>query len=315
MRELKKLVCEECGKVFESKTKKRFDTKQCMERNYKKRKFGTRECKECGKEFAASNQGAKYCSIDCMRSSRAIYKECRECGKKLKSGGKRAFCSKECNTKAKKKEYPHIYSQVCAYCGKHVAPKNGHTNKYCSPECRIAAADYNQVRECAVCGKKYKTKNKTKCCSYACQSIATNNAIRQSGKREANIEKTCANCGKVFFVPYFQQWAECCGKSCSGAWYAKKNPDKVMAQRQKRRAREKGAFVEDVNPFDVFKRDNWICQLCGGKINRRLKHPHPMSVSLDHVIPFALGGTHEWGNVQASHLRCNLSKGARVASR
>jgi 5-methylcytosine-specific restriction endonuclease McrA len=40
-----------------------------------------------------------------------------------------------------------------------------------------------------------------------------------------------------------------------------------------------------------------------------------MSVSLDHVIPLSRGGNHEPGNVQCSHLACNVRKGARVDAR
>ena len=52
-----------------------------------------------------------------------------------------------------------------------------------------------------------------------------------------------------------------------------------------------------------------LCGLCG----------EPMSpgdeLHLDHIKPFCAGGTDEPGNLQATHKRCNLSKGGREGKR
>lgn len=60
----------------------------------------------------------------------------------------------------------------------------------------------------------------------------------------------------------------------------------------------------------VYERDRWRCGLCKRKVDRRLSYPHPMSVSLDHVLPMSRGGGHTYANVQCSHLKCNVDKGA-----
>lgn len=56
---------------------------------------------------------------------------------------------------------------------------------------------------------------------------------------------------------------------------------------------------------------DWICGICGRKINRRLKYPNPFSISIDHIIPLSKGGNDSPVNVQATHLRCNIGKHAR----
>lgn len=58
----------------------------------------------------------------------------------------------------------------------------------------------------------------------------------------------------------------------------------------------------------ILDRDRWICGICGKKIKRQLKHPSPLSASIDHIIPLARGGSHIPDNLQASHLRCNITK-------
>ncbi|MFF1739589.1 HNH endonuclease [Streptomyces mirabilis] len=65
----------------------------------------------------------------------------------------------------------------------------------------------------------------------------------------------------------------------------------------------------------VFRRDGWICQLCGGPIDRALRYPNPLSKSIDHRVPLSHGpGTpgHVFENCQAAHFGCNASKGNRV---
>lgn len=53
-----------------------------------------------------------------------------------------------------------------------------------------------------------------------------------------------------------------------------------------------------------------VCGICGRPIDSGLKYPHPMSKSLDHIVPIKLGG-HPFArdNMQAAHLMCNLQKG------
>lgn len=82
---------------------------------------------------------------------------------------------------------------------------------------------------------------------------------------------------------------------------------------QDRRARKQAAFVESFAPAAIFRRDGWRCGICGQHIDKRLKHPHPRSASIDHVIPLSKDGEHSRANVQAAHLDCNLRKSNRAA--
>ena len=93
--------------------------------------------------------------------------------------------------------------------------------------------------------------------------------------------------------------------------YAKNNPDKIHAKSAKRRAVFKNAFVETVSREKVFERDGGVCGICGQKIDLDFVAPHPLSLSLDHVIPLTKGGTHTYGNVQVAHYGCNSRKGNR----
>jgi len=90
----------------------------------------------------------------------------------------------------------------------------------------------------------------------------------------------------------------------------KVDPDNYRAKRRKRKALKYGYGHVPYKDTDIFNRDGWLCGLCGRKINKRLKHPNPFSPSIDHIIPLSRGGADAPVNVQAAHLRCNLSKNA-----
>jgi len=81
----------------------------------------------------------------------------------------------------------------------------------------------------------------------------------------------------------------------------------------RKRARYYGVRYEPIKKRAIFERDGWRCGICNKKVDRRLKFPHPMSASLDHIIPMSLGGPHLLHNVQCSHFGCNSRKCANPA--
>jgi 5-methylcytosine-specific restriction endonuclease McrA len=67
-----------------------------------------------------------------------------------------------------------------------------------------------------------------------------------------------------------------------------------------------------IDPVVLFERDGWICCICTGQIDRRLRTPHPMAATIEHKVPLCQGGEHVWANVGASHYQCNMAKADRV---
>jgi hypothetical protein len=54
--------------------------------------------------------------------------------------------------------------------------------------------------------------------------------------------------------------------------------------------------------FEVFKRDGFVCQYCGG-------HPPDKTLEVDHIIPVSKGGTDDLHNLITSCFDCNRGKG------
>ncbi len=57
--------------------------------------------------------------------------------------------------------------------------------------------------------------------------------------------------------------------------------------------------------FNVFLRDGWQCQYCGG-------HFRTDELTFDHVIPRARGGRTSWTNIVTSCQTCNRKKGSHL---
>lgn len=92
-----------------------------------------------------------------------------------------------------------------------------------------------------------------------------------------------------------------------GGTYCKKH--RWHDRGHRKRARKYGVHYEYINPRTIYIRDNWRCGLCRRRVDSALTYPHPMSASLDHLVPMSRGGDHSPVNVQCSHLKCNLDKG------
>jgi len=97
-----------------------------------------------------------------------------------------------------------------------------------------------------------------------------------------------------------------------GKNYYRSNIEKYNMASNKRRALKNGTQVEHIDVKKVYLRDGWVCQICYKEIDKELKHPDPMSVSIDHIIPLSKEGAHTYDNIQMAHLRCNFAKGNKV---
>ncbi len=93
--------------------------------------------------------------------------------------------------------------------------------------------------------------------------------------------------------------------------YRQAHPEKGREKCRKRNALKREVYIEDVPELEIFERDNYICQICRKKVVLDKKWPHPLSPTLDHIVPLSCGGEHSKKNVRIVHLKCNLSKGNR----
>lgn len=92
------------------------------------------------------------------------------------------------------------------------------------------------------------------------------------------------------------------------------NADSLRAKAARRRALRRSNEVGDVDLRALWISQCGICALCGERIDRSLSWPHPLSASVDHIVPLVRGGAHAQRNLQWTHLVENLRKGARLTA-
>ena len=72
----------------------------------------------------------------------------------------------------------------------------------------------------------------------------------------------------------------------------------------------RGAFEK--NKKKIFATQT-VCGICGKPVDFSLKYPHPLSPSIDHIIPVAKGGhPSDIDNLQLSHWTCNRQKSDKL---
>lgn len=232
---------------------------------------------------------------------------------------KMKYCSTFCRQKAKRERYAAtLVDRACPTCGKVYQitdlQRRNNQSQYCSKECRppVAVPDrYGEVK-CVLCGVTFTGVNGRS--MYCKECNAKRN--RESAMRHYYAvrwvrpePRMCAHCGKQY-QPVSGKQRIYCGPKC--AKRAKKNKQRYEARRgqqARRRIRQRkprGAAV--VYRARIFERDGWKCQLCGKKVDKSLVWPHPMSATLDHIVPLANGGAHVPENCQLAHFICNSTK-------
>lgn len=59
-----------------------------------------------------------------------------------------------------------------------------------------------------------------------------------------------------------------------------------------------------------------VCGICGRPVDKSIKYPHPMSPTIDHIIPLAKGGDpSDISNLQLAHFCCNRQKSDKLTEK
>lgn len=179
----------------------------------------------------------------------------------------------------------------------------GHVQRYCGNTCRgLSRRIERRVRRpstavCRRCGDLFKvTHHGQLLCSHACRSVAS-------------TKYRCIACGCEYdYHPTGGRPKLTCSEAC------KRRLERVRKRTSKSRRLRRTHVVEIVDPFQVFARDGWHCQLCGCKTPAQLRGTlDARAPELDHIVPIAVGGEHSYRNTQCSCRACNQKKGARPA--
>lgn len=214
---------------------------------------------------------------------------------------------------------------ACLSCGaqfQHAQVGKGRKPRYCSPECRATRDKAQKLacrqrrkagvrvnaaprrtpvmvsfvcENCGASASREKAHEGNRFCSAKCHD----DHHWERRKAEPVAERQCKACG-IAFQPKGTAHVYCTTECKYRVWYPNK------------RAMRRANTVGNVDPFKVFDRDGWKCQLCGKPAPKRLRGSHdPLAPELDHIVPLSKGGAHTYENTQCAHRSCNMSKGAK----
>lgn len=283
----------------------------CQAHHTRKFRYGSysKKCEGCGKEIPVSSFAKRYCSDNCAPM--------------CKSDGclGRAVALGYCNSHNWRRKANGSDKRTCRKCGEPLALVKG--NKFyclgkCYEECSAEGCDRRIYRNklcdahfsqslpntptwigslkprdfssgCKACGHALPLDNTSGFCGVACYSY-----WRDHGDEVQNTSRTCGRCGCAFSIldgpgkvrrPFST-------KTC------------LACKARKTGYRKHGAAL--------LSRSGSLCEICDGPIDPNLKFPEPLSLSIDHVIPWSQGGTDDLDNLRATHLICNSLRQARV---
>lgn len=271
-----------------------------------------RDCVVCDSPLSGLQK--LYCGVRCKDATPPVSQTCRQCGSGF-TGRKRLYCSKACNATAQmrkrgirpmeqyrasvRKDAHYFWCEQCHKPAHRPLGGSGTRNRFCSMDCRVdsSRAKQSEIDALLRIARNWRACNKRS--SY--QDIVL---TKHSLQARVNV---CGGCG-VSYCPMY---------GYSGAAYCVPCAP-VMRRRAKRineakrEARKRGLQVESVDPFRVFDRDGWRCQLCNRATPKYLRGTHEdMAPELDHIIPLSLGGPHSYINTQCACRKCNGEKSNR----
>lgn len=341
-------TCEVCFREFTYLRGHRF-RKYCSEectnrRGTNQAPVEPRPCRLCGQEFTPSIRGrrAQYCSKQCRcdgghKFRPFVNRVCKVCGGAFQSQNTKAsICGRVCHLKisaAASLERSEVSrrrrARVCKTCQAEfvMRPLSGkgmkglsNEGQYCSVRCRsmgqlgINSLDALRVRflgvltsrrECEVCQTAFVPRGGARACSQLCRDeFARRRARDRHYAKQAGIvairpPRTCPECDRQFIPQHGAR--EFCSPKCLKR--AHKRTRKIRGRSSPSAARER------VDPYKVFYRDGWRCQLCGEKTLKKKRGTiHPRAPELDHIVPLSRGGSHTYRNTQCACRACNQKK-------
>lgn len=235
-------------------------------------------CPTCGVPMAANAAGTHPCMACRKAGGRSVGKgasrQCEVCGIDYRATyGEQRTCGRACGAV--------INSRIAA-----AVPRS-------SPI---------EWHDCAECGRTMSCPRRV-VCSTECRTARAARLYREAFESRAQrTSRPCEDCGETYTTQTAHNKGVCL--RCQ-----KRRHKAAFGSTDRKRARAYGVEYEPVSRAKVYERDAWRCGLCGKKVRKDKKAPHPLSPSLDHVIPMSQGGPHTYANVQCAHFLCNSLKG------
>lgn len=253
-----------------------------------------------------------------------IYK-CSNCGKEYdshKRNQEKHFCSFECYSEFRKREYTKKFKEVfdntfevVEFDGVNVVLK---CNKCGHAFARKAKMVWHRGVICWGCRemKRKEERQRNKAVLRLIRVIKRHSAqitaVQGKKPERKRYSKVCVCCGQAFETAHKGQ--KYCTSKCGDRLYWKNNEIK-----RARNIKANGVIDKDISLVKLYERDKGICYLCGKRCDYKdftvvgntfiAGNDYP---SIEHIKPISKGGAHSWDNVRLAHRSCNSYKGSKT---
>lgn len=257
---------------------------------------------------------------------------CKQCKKNFPAPSKRfSVCSPECQAildAAYVRPPRPTITLTCQYCATTVTRKaqRYEFGKYCSRPCAYAGRAITRAAKAAEDKARKRVEQAARAVQRA-RDLVLAKAQRELDRDAAkalrdNTPKTyhCSICFGSYIKGEEDRRTPTCSTPCDTE-YRDRRREKLrlcpnrkahkVAEKARRRIKEQDSLVDKVDPIEIFKRDRWICYICGIDTPQHLRGSNkPNSPELEHVISLADGGPHSWRNLACACRACNANKGS-----
>ena len=340
------MACMKCGSDWVTTRGKNMVScpECCRQQRCKARKQGrlpaeeSKRCERCGCEFTASGANAmarsRHCSA-CSELARQDYLQARK--DKIKSGewktkpqGKlkgRKCCSCEKRLKAGQRKY---CSRDCFFASRKsgVQEWNRASNFEASTTRSVINGGYPSRRALSKLLNGFsgfmaklrafqKKINRLHC--LACDGFVDRESSRfcsEACARQFEFSTSCARCGcsttaKGHRGPK-RRVCDLCREEVE--MESRRKGRRKYGRNHRQRARHHGVAYVSFPVRDIYERDGYRCQICKRRVFEKARYRksdgkiHPLSPTIDHIVPMSKGGNHEPDNCQTACFMCNSRK-------
>ncbi|MFW3473664.1 HNH endonuclease [Streptomyces microflavus] len=146
---------------------------------------------------------------------------------------------------------------------------------------------WSEPQPCAVCGSEERLAGLRRFCSWACRALH----CKYDGSVPASVG--CVLCGTTIDLTVRGKGGQ-----------RKKSSTKLCKPCRQDYSKYK------MTARQLALRDGAVCGICRTDVDMDLRRSDDAKwcASVDHIVPRALGGTHEPSNLQLAHLYCNQVK-------
>lgn len=187
------------------------------------------------------------------------------------------------------------------YLGRGSRPQGAATCQACRAEGRGPVP--RAPRPCRVCQAPFVpprgSKGSRVTCTDACFDAFMQAAAQLKAAANLVTERPCPDCGQLVLGGHSTRRCPPCRAVRSQASNRRKN------------VKRRGAQMADrtLTLPELGRREGWRCHLCLKRVDQRLKSPHPMSPTFDHLIPISEDGDDAPENLRLAHRTCNVKRG------